>query len=166
LRLFVAVWPPEDVLERLSDLPRAERPGLRWTTKDQWHVTLRFLGSVTEVDRVKAALTRLESQAGAMAAAGPVVQRLGRGILCLPVGGLEAIAQAVMAVTGDIGEPAEDRPFKGHLTLARAKPGVDIRPFAGAPFSAAWPVTEITLVASDTRPDGARYEIVARARLR
>jgi RNA 2',3'-cyclic 3'-phosphodiesterase len=163
--LFVAVWPPEDVLSRLADLPRPERRGLRWTTRDQWHVTLRFLGSIDDVDGVKTALARVESAAGATAVAGPVVERLGRGILCLPVGGLEALAHAVVALTGGLGEPADDRPFRGHLTLARAKPGVDLTPLVGAPCSATWPVSEITLVASDTRPDGARYQIVARARL-
>jgi RNA 2',3'-cyclic 3'-phosphodiesterase len=166
VRLFVAVWPPEDVLGRLADLPRPERRSLRWTTRDQWHVTLRFLGSVTDVDGVKAALARLESEAGATAVAGPVVERLGRGILCLPVGGLEALAQTVVALTAGIGESVDDRPFKGHLTLARAKAGVDLRPLAGLPFSATWPVNEITLVASETRPEGARYEVVARAGVR
>lgn len=163
--MFVAVWPPDDVIGRLSDLPRPERRGLRWTTLDQWHVTLRFLGSVADIHGGKVALARLASEAGATAVAGPKVERLGRGILCLPVAGLDAVARAVRAVTEDIGEAAEDRPFKGHLTLARAKPGVDIGPLAGGPFSATWPVEEITLVASETRPDGARYQVLARTRL-
>ena len=42
-RLFVAVWPPDDVLDRLAVLPRPEVDGLRWTDQDHWHVTLRFL---------------------------------------------------------------------------------------------------------------------------
>jgi RNA 2',3'-cyclic 3'-phosphodiesterase len=161
--LFVAVWPPDEVVSRLSGLPRPARPGLRWTTPDQWHVTLRFLGSIEDIGGVKGALARLEPVPAATAVAGPRVERLGRGILCLPVVGLDSLAGAVLAVIAHIGEPAEDRPFKGHLTLARAKPGVDVRPLAGEPFAATWPVDQVTLVASDTRPDGARYQILARA---
>ena len=44
MRLFVAVWPTPAVVEELGALPRPAAPGLRWTTADQWHVTLRFLG--------------------------------------------------------------------------------------------------------------------------
>ena len=36
-RLFVAVWPPDDVVAELAALPRPDQPGLRWTTPDQWH---------------------------------------------------------------------------------------------------------------------------------
>ena len=46
VRLFVAVWPPESVVEMLLGLDRPEGPELRWTTEPQWHVTLRFLGEV------------------------------------------------------------------------------------------------------------------------
>jgi len=162
--LFVAVWPPGDVVARLSELPRPDTRGLRWTTPDQWHVTLRFLGSVGDISGVKAALATLESHAGATAVAGPAVVRLGRGIVCLPVGGLDGLAGSVLNAMSGIGKPPE-RPFNGHLTLARAKSGLAINPLDGVGFSAVWPVGEITLVASDTRPDGARYRIVASARL-
>jgi 2'-5' RNA ligase len=45
--------------------------------------------------------------------------------------------------------------------LARSKRGVDVRALAGQSFSAEWPVSEVTLVASETRPSGARYRVVA-----
>src|SRR5947209_3556899 len=48
-RLFVAVWPPASLISQLRSLDRPARPGLRWTTEDQWHVTLRFLGGVDEI---------------------------------------------------------------------------------------------------------------------
>jgi 2'-5' RNA ligase len=38
---------------------------------------------------------------------------------------------------------------------------VDVRALAGQPFSAEWPVGEVTLVESETRPSGARYQVVA-----
>ncbi|MER3453020.1 MAG: RNA 2',3'-cyclic phosphodiesterase, partial [Acidimicrobiia bacterium] len=48
MRLFVAVWPPEEVLDVVAKLPRPGVVGLRWTSREQWHVTLRFFGSVPE----------------------------------------------------------------------------------------------------------------------
>ena len=43
-RLFVAVWPPDEVLEELRALPRKDERGVRFVHPDSWHITLRFLG--------------------------------------------------------------------------------------------------------------------------
>ena len=100
-RLFVAVWPPQDLVAALEDLERPEAPGLRWTTREQWHVTLRFLGSVGE-DRVAGLKERLgqvpvsgEFERPVVAIAGPRPEALGSGVWMLPVGGLERLAAAV-----------------------------------------------------------------------
>ena len=63
-RLFVAVWPPDEVLDLIAALPRPEVEGLRWTTRDQWHVTLRFFGSV-ELAPAAVALRGVAASAGA-----------------------------------------------------------------------------------------------------
>ena len=39
-RLFVAVIPPVSVLDMLETVPREVHPDVRYTTRDQWHVTL------------------------------------------------------------------------------------------------------------------------------
>jgi 2'-5' RNA ligase len=164
VRLFVAVWPPADVVAALAGLDRPDHRGVRWTTPDQWHVTLRFLGSMEDAEEGKRALARMAPLAGPdqpVAVAGPAVVRLGPSILCLPVAGLADLAAAVVAVTAGIGEAPAERPFRGHVTLARAQRGVDVRALAGQPLSAEWPVGEVTLVASETRPSGARYQVVA-----
>jgi RNA 2',3'-cyclic 3'-phosphodiesterase len=183
MRLFVAVWPPLEVVAKVVELDRPAWQGVRWTTADQWHVTLRFFGSVPDgevellresfIDPGPAAATATATwtttatamavAAMAVAVTGPAVERLGRGVLCLPVAGLDDLAERVKAATAGVGVPEPDRPFKGHLTLARAKPGADLRPLAGARLSASWPVEEVTLVASQTRPDGATYHVLARA---
>ena len=170
MRLFVAVWPPPAVVEQLAGLPRPARPGLRWTTEDQWHVTVRFLGEVSagDVEGVKAALGRLGpgGRAGMVTAtAGPALERLGPSVLSLPVAGLEEMAAAVSDLTAGYGQPAGGRPFRGHLTIARAARGVDPRPPLPVPFAATWEIAEVTLVASVLHPAGARYEVIARYRL-
>lgn len=164
MRLFVAAWPPPEVVASLAALPRPHVAGLRWTRPDQWHVTLRFLGHVEGVEPVVAALAAVEGLAPATAMLGPEVGRFGHRILHVPVRGLEEAAGAVVAATRSIGEPPEDRPFQGHVTLARVagRARVDLRPLTGTALSASWPVDELTLVSSRLGPSGPRYEVVGR----
>ena len=162
-RLFVAVWPSEDVLDAVAALDRPEVAGLRWTARSQWHVTLRFLGRVEDAEEAVEALETVTA-APAEAVAGPEVGRFGQRVLHVPVAGLDEVAGAVIAATAGVGEPPEDRPFAGHLTLARVARGarVDLRALAGQPVAGRWPVTEVCLVESHLSPKGARYEVVRR----
>jgi RNA 2',3'-cyclic 3'-phosphodiesterase len=159
-RLFVATWPPPAVLDLLADLPRADQPGVRWTSRDQWHVTLRCLGEA-DADAVLAALQPVGAQcAPAHVTMGPRVGRLGRGVLIVPVAGLERVAAEAIRATAGIGKPPEPRPFLGHLTLARLKSA----PACGLTdrvVRATWTATEIALVQSVLHPHGARYSTVA-----
>ena len=160
-RLFVAVWPPDDVLSLIAALPRPEVEGLRWTTRDQWHVTLRFFGSV-ELESASEAL-RSVAASSTTAALGPETGRFGKRILHVPVDGLADVAKAVVRATKSVGKPPEPRPFSGHLTLGRARDrrrGVDLRALVGTPIAAEWPVTEVCLVESHMSSKGASYEVV------
>ena len=44
-RLFIAVYPPPEVVASLAALPHDGDAGVRWVPPDQYHVTVRFLGS-------------------------------------------------------------------------------------------------------------------------
>lgn len=177
MRLFVAVRPPDDVLAALAALARPEHPGLRWTTRDQWHVTLRFLGEVDDPAPVAAALAAAPL-APTEAVVGPEVVALNPRVLCLPVAGLDDLAAAVAAADlPGVGRPPEDRPFRGHLTLARLSRGrgerqgsggpgrrrrrLRLGDLAGTPLAARFPVRDVRLVRSHLGPTGARYEDLA-----
>jgi RNA 2',3'-cyclic 3'-phosphodiesterase len=165
VRLFVAVWPSVEVLDAIASLPRPDVAGLRWTTRDQWHVTLRFLGRVDDVDAAMAAVQSIKA-AGCEVTVGPTLGRFGRRILHVPTHGLEEIAAATVAATGHIGEPPEPRPFKGHLTLARSRRGdTDLRALAGATITGRFRADEVTLVQSHLGGGGARYEVIERVPL-
>jgi 2'-5' RNA ligase len=43
-RLFIAVWPPDDVAAELSSIHRKDQRGVRFVEPETWHITLRFLG--------------------------------------------------------------------------------------------------------------------------
>jgi 2'-5' RNA ligase len=162
-RLFVAAWPPADVLDLLETLPRPSDPGVRWTRRDQWHVTLRFLGAA-DPDDAAAALASVHA-AVADAVLGPLTARLGRSVVVVPVAGLGEIAAAVVAATADVGQPPDPRPFAGHLTLARLRqrPACGV---TGSRLSARFPVRELHLVRSHLHHEGARYETLAVVPLR
>ena len=161
-RLFVAVWPPEDMLDAVARLARPPVDGVRWTSREQWHVTLRFLGSVDDPAAVVDALPRVG--AGPVEARlGPAVGRFGNRVLHAPVSGLGELAEEVAAATAGIGQPPEDREFSGHVTLARVAKGarVDLGRLAGEAVSGRWTVRQVCLVESHLGPAGARYEVVA-----
>jgi RNA 2',3'-cyclic 3'-phosphodiesterase len=158
VRLFVAVAPPDDILDQVAALDRPERAGVRWTPREQWHVTLRFLGEVAEPTTVEAAL-RGTSLPSARMRIGPAVTALGRHVVMLPVDGLEELAAAVHVATAALGE-ADARPYRGHLTLARVKRGSPAA-LTGEGFDAEAPVEHVELLRSRLHPDGARYERLA-----
>ena len=157
-RRFVAVWPPPAVLDRVEALHRPVDLGGRWTRRDQWHVTLRFLGDVPLSDVVDALAGVGEGPVEV--SLGPAVARLGRGVIQVPVDGLAGPADDVVARTASLGRPPEDRPFVGHLTLARlaGKPPPDV---LRQPISATWTVSEVAVVASHLGGTAARYETEA-----
>ena len=162
-RLFVAAFPPAEVLDSVAALDRPDVAGVRWTKREQWHVTLRFLGEANEHE----AVTALRSLVAApvMAEVGPRVSKLGRGVVVVAVAGLDAVAAGVQAATEHVGQPSEKRPFRAHLTLARTKGNAKC-PLIGAPLEACFDIDEVHLVRSDLRPQGARYEVVSSVELK
>jgi 2'-5' RNA ligase len=168
MRLFVGVRPPDHVLDLVADLPRRAQAGLRWTTRDQWHVTLRFLGEVEDPAVVVDALDRIDASGfiACEAAVGPMVETLSRRVVALPVAGLDDLAAAVIDATRTLGRPPEDRPFRGHLTLARLARSArgSARRLAGGivgrPLSARFMVSDVRVVGSHLGRGGARHEDV------
>ncbi len=168
-RLFVAVKLPVGVAEIVAALRRPEMTGVRWTHAAQWHVTLRFLGRASPA-AVGTALGGLDHAPVRAELAGEVTT-LGRGVLCVRVGGLEALAAAVVDRTPRLGEPPDRRDFVGHVTLARVTDAAVLRRrtagLVGSPVPpASWEVREVELVRSDLHPDGARYTTLERISLR
>lgn len=158
-RLFVAVWAPTQVVERLRSLPRPDTPGVTWVLPSNWHVTVRFFGDAEPADAVASlAGTTLPT---ATAVLGPAVRRLGPSALVVPVAGLDDLAAAVGDATTGVGLPPGPRSFQGHLTLARLRRGAtdDV---TGTPIAVEFHVAEIVLVRSDLSRDGASYGVIGR----
>jgi len=160
------VWPTAPVLDALAALPRPAVDGVRWSTQDQWHVTLRFFGELgpVDVERARAALALVAgSWPGPFEVlGGPGTRFLGPSLVVWPVEGLASLARAVEQATAGIGRPVPDRRFVGHLTIARGHRGTDLRrlPHLLQALATSWSVSSLSLVESLLSPAGARYRDV------
>lgn len=161
MRLFVAVWPPPPAIAELETVlaaVRASAPQLRWTTREQWHLTLAFLGEVAD-DHMPELQQRLARAAGRhppltlrFAGSG----RFGGRVLFLALDGdvqaLKRLAASAGAAARRVGIAVEDRPYRPHLTLARAAAGgADLRPLVARLATIegqAWRATTLDLVRS------------------
>lgn len=155
VRLFLAVWPTDEVAEQLSALRRKDQRGVRFVPPENWHVTLRFFGEA-DPSEVVAAMDHVDLPL-ATARLGPAVDVFPPRMLVVPVAGLDEAAAAIARATASIGEAPRKR-FVGHLTLARVKANVSLPQTLGQFVSADFDVDEVALVQSRLDPDGARYE--------
>ena len=158
-RYFVAVYPPAPVLDEIEAIPRPEVDGVRWTRRDQWHVTLAFLGDVDEA-RVVDALSAVEHQTVEVEI-GPAVRRLRKDVVVIPAAGLDGLAEAVVVALDPLVDGLGDRRFRGHLTLARARSGAPGR-VVGQPIETRFDADEFRLVSSRLDHEGAAHSVVAR----
>ncbi|MFZ0664473.1 MAG: RNA 2',3'-cyclic phosphodiesterase [Acidimicrobiales bacterium] len=179
MRLFVAVWPPPELIDLVAALPRPSVPGVRWTTVEQWHVTVRFLGEVeagSGVDEVASRLNELSGTGAVTASVGPASAWFpGRHVLQVPVDGLDDLHMRAYRLLADAEAVAFEKrqlgpAYNGHLTLARVRGraglgGSVADSVAGEMILATWRVTTVSLVASTLRSDGASYANVASFRL-
>ena len=154
-RLFLAVWPPDHVLEMLGALPRKDQRGVRFLPPESWHATLRFLGDA-EPDEVAAALRSAELP-DATARVGPAIDMLGTHSVIAPVAGLDELAAAVVDATDGLGTLAPRATYNGHITVARVKRGAVVRKVVGMLCGASFQVDRVALVESRLHPTGSTY---------
>jgi 2'-5' RNA ligase len=148
VRLFAALVPPVAVLgdlDRAVEPHRAARADLRWTEREDWHITLAFLGEVAGpvADRLAPELAlaagRHPPLSLALAAAGAFPDPARARVLWCGLDGdrraLAELAASVAAAAERAGAPPPDaeRPFRPHLTLALARRApADVRDLAAA----------------------------------
>jgi 2'-5' RNA ligase len=185
MRLFVAVVPPEDVLDDLEEHlePRREAgPEIRWTDRHQWHVTLAFLGDVPErrLDDLTEALARSAAKrdplvlrlAGAGAFPNPYAARVLWAGVEQVRGDLAAVAGGIRNAATSAGATPDGTRFQAHLTLGRFHRPTEATRWIRALDAwegPAWRVGELALVEShlgEGRGRRPRYEVLADLPLR
>jgi 2'-5' RNA ligase len=164
-RLFFTLWPEEALRQKLYTLGGellGDDRGRR-VPVENLHQTLAFLGYVNAERQLC-----LEREASAVQSSAftLTLNHAGfwprKGILWVGGGvpeGLLALVRALHLGLTACGLEPETRPFQIHLTLARNVRRLRLeREHAIAPLT--WPVRQFALVASQTLPDGARYEVL------
>ena len=172
-RAFICLPLPEEVkmrITRLAAQKKAENPGFKWVGDFQYHITLKFCGSLTT-----AQLADLKENVGQKLASDPpgkirlVPGHLGAfpnlrraRVVFLEVGGetkkLEKLAALVESAAIAAGLPKEDRPFHPHITLARTKSPEPLEnPPEDAAAIPAWTAETALLMQSDLKPSGPVY---------
>jgi 2'-5' RNA ligase len=126
IRLFVAVEIPEQVRSSLF-LLQGGVPGARWSTPEQYHLTLRFIGDVNEavagdIDDVLSAIAAppftLEL-AGVGEFGGKFPRALWAGVR--PSADLIHLQKKIETAMQRLGHAAEERKFTPYVTLARLR---------------------------------------------
>jgi len=181
-RTFVALLIPDPWVAYLTEVARALKattPGFSWVKPENVHVTVRFLGDLDDAGVARARESVRRSAAGLSA---PVARpgRLGAfprmdrpRVLWVGLSKgekeVEAVADAVNQGLERDGFGRPDKPFRAHLTLARAKDGARGLDEAAAASLAQPPPTEplrrLAVMKSDLHPSGARYNVLEELRL-
>ena len=158
-RLFLAIWPPADIIEMLTELPRKDQHGVRFVPPENWHATLRFLGEA-DIGDVSEAMNHADLRR-TTARVGPAIDMLGTHSAMAPVHGLDELSAAVVDATAGLGSLDPRPTFTGHITLARIQRGAIVRKVVGMLCQAEFEADEVALIESRLHPDGARYATVA-----
>lgn len=189
IRTFVAVELPSDILDSLAEIQERLRRGPgggagRWVRQEGIHLTLKFLGEVPseKLQAIYQTVVRVCAKHNAF------TLRVG-GLGCFPnvrrprvvwvgvheeTGQLAALQKDIEHGLAGLGFPPEGRAFTPHLTLARVAEKAsrqEVEALGKAVSEqdlkelAQMRVTEVSVMKSDLRPEGAFYTELFKARL-
>jgi 2'-5' RNA ligase len=170
--MFVAVYPPQEAVDDLDAFlePRREagegapaaRGGFRWSSPDQWHLTLAFLADVPDraqdelAERLEAAVARRQRMTASIGGGGAYpgahsAKVLWAGIDVDDGAELDQLAAGCRAAAAKSGSPPSGERFRPHLTVARMGRPIEATRWVRILDSyrgPAWVLAEVALVAS------------------
>lgn len=178
MRSFLAINLPAAERERLHDAlaPLREKTSdVRWLAPDALHMTLKFLGDIegSDIERIGEIVSDVVAKYPLMtlAAGGvggfPSIRRA--NIVWVGVSGdgrFDRLQRDLELATSRLGFTRELRPFRGHITVGRAKsetraPSLE-RTAGIVEYTGSIDVRSVELMRSLTDAAGARYEQLAR----
>ncbi len=180
VRLFLAIELPDEVRSHLIEVRKALEsvlPKVAYTRAENLHLTLKFLGEVEpkRLDAITESLGKISTTR---------IELVGQALECFPnrgsirivaasMGGtlapLGALHQAIEQRCQHLGFEREQRVYRPHATLARARPVLSpkFRQVALDATASCWPGPafapgEFVLMNSELSPQGSKYSTVAR----
>ena len=185
LRLFVAMDIPPEARELLSETIeafRGEIEGARWVKAENLHLTLKFIGEYEKegLERlsheIRVTAERCHGFEAALGGCGAFPsQRKARVLWVGMHAGAEdagAVARKLDSRLEKVGIKRENRPFRGHLTLARMKRPLDCSSYLESMREKLeglqdiiFEVGEIVIYRSVLSPQGPTYKALERVGL-
>ncbi len=182
MRIFIALDIPGEIRARISEFmerARAHAPEAHWARPEGVHVTLKFVGEVSDakVEEIKSALATIQAEPFHVSFAGAGFFPTPRSprVFWIGVeggGALAGLAAAIDSATHELGIAREDRAYSPHLTLARSGTGPGaaqlLRPLQhllqaeGALHFGTMTAREFFLYRSELQKGGARYSKLER----
>ena len=181
IRAFLAIDPPEDILQKISGLQeklKREISGrISWTRPQGQHLTLKFFGDISTED-VNNICSAVQNRIVLEPPLNLKIEKIGvfpdtrrpRVLWCGVTGDTEKLSVLQKKLDVDfanIGFPRENRPFQAHLTLGRIKDSrgltginealIKYSAFAAGEFGC----KELILFQSKLSPQGAVYTKLA-----
>ena len=178
MRLFLAIELPDDVRSHLIEVRKRLEIGLpkiSYTKSDNLHITLKFLGDV-DPKRVGAVTESLAMIKPAR------IELCGTGVECFPNRGpirivttaldgtlppLRALVESIEQRCKFLGFEKEQRAYRPHVTLGRARPvmSAKFRALATDATLGLWPgpafaPAEFVLMDSQLSPEGSKYSTI------
>lgn len=174
-RTFIGIFPPPQIQAAIAHhqaMLKPESSGVRWEPQSKFHVTLKFLGSLTptQVDHIRSEHTRA---AQVIAPFDIVLNSIGSfpdlgspkiiwiGSLREENAPLSACFAVVDEYCAAAGFKKEERPFLPHITLGRVKGKISevlikkIETITFEPLQ--FLCTELLIMKSDLSPSGSAY---------
>lgn len=163
-RLFLALWPDEQVRAGIVALRRRLEVLGRLVPADNLHVTLVFLGSLSEerAQCVVQACAAVRSAAFELVLREVQFPRRSRMAWLVPSAATPPLQRLVDALNSALvacGHGRERRPFSTHVTLVR---DLRNRPRPPGFDPIVWPVRDFCLVQSTPKPAGSAYTVLHR----
>jgi 2'-5' RNA ligase len=182
MRTFVALVPSDAEQARLADAAADLRDAgfpIRWVRSENVHLTLKFLGEVPE-QRVRDVCAAVDGATAGVASFEMAVGQFGafpslRRPQVVWVGvelesTLQSLQGSLEEALAALGFPREERAFRPHLTLGRARKHVSPNEFRGLDdlvnrleYRDAFLIRSLDVMRSRLMPSGAIYDVVHRA---
>ncbi|MGQ9801579.1 MAG: RNA 2',3'-cyclic phosphodiesterase [Candidatus Saccharicenans sp.] len=185
MRIFIAIDLTTGIKTELARAVRLLKPvaaGIKWVEPENYHLTLKFLGEVSEsqVEVIKAVLEDVVSRhcsfqltvksTGSFPPGQSRMRVIWVGLEAEPE--LLALQSDLEDCLGQSGFEREERPFSPHLTIGRAREPqrqdrlkAELEKLGSKEFGA-MKVNEISLFESRLRPEGPEYKIISRHQLK
>ena len=185
IRSFIAIEIPEEVRQKLREVLlelRGSGAEVKWVRPEGIHITLKFLGETN-----RETLEALSAVLRPLAEGSSSFEVKAQGLGCFPSlrnprvvwaglveerGALSELQREIETAAAGFAFPAEERPFKPHLTLGRVRSSKGKIPLtqvieknAGLGLGS-FRAEQVILFRSDLRPGGAVYSKIEEFQLK